>query len=120
MKIVLLVDDEELVRRATARLLKRCGFAPEGAASVDEALARLSKSPAPALIISDLQMPDRTGEELFTEVARRFPGLPFVIASGNVLPEDRVRLTALGVSAFLEKPFSEAALKDLVTRLVAA
>jgi CheY-like chemotaxis protein len=80
---VLLVDDEEIVRRCTVRLLVE--FEVVSTASALEALAILRQDSDFDAVLSDVMMPGMTGPELYAVCYRSFPSVArrFVFASGN-------------------------------------
>ena len=80
---VLLVDDEEIVRRCTARMLG--DFEVVSAASALEALRILRNDSDFDAVLSDVMMPSMTGPELYALCYRNFPAIAqrFVFASGN-------------------------------------
>jgi len=80
---ILLVDDEDMLRRCTARTLTE--FEVVCANSGDEALAILAKDTDFDAVLSDVMMPRMSGPELFARCYRHYPRLAqrFVFASGN-------------------------------------
>jgi CheY-like chemotaxis protein len=78
------VDDEEMVRRCTIRLL--AGFDLVTASSAGEALEILRENQDFDAVLSDVMMPGMSGPELYALCYRNFPSLAqrFVFASGNV------------------------------------
>lgn len=82
--LVLLVDDEEVVRGVTRRLLKTRGYqvleAPHGAAALD--LMR-EREGAVDLVVTDRVMPVMGGAALMAELSRSWPSLPVVVVSGH-------------------------------------
>ncbi len=60
---VLIVDDDETSREYLSALLDALGFVVEGAAGGREALERLSRTPAPDVVILDVVMPELDGVE---------------------------------------------------------
>ena len=70
---ILLVDDDERLRRAAGKVLAAEGYRVVGAGSGREALEQL-KQPAVALVISDLRLPDLDGIGLAETGARTSPG----------------------------------------------
>jgi CheY-like chemotaxis protein len=104
---VLLVDDEEQVRRLVALTLKRHGYRVLSASSGREALELEKAWPEPLhLLLTDVMMPGMTGPEVAVELGRRRPGLPVLLMSGYS-PE------AVGGN-LLRKPFTPAALLERV------
>jgi CheY-like chemotaxis protein len=79
---VLVVDDDELIRRVSEQVLSSHGYEVCTAANGFEALA-LMRNALPDLIISDLNMPSMSGFELLSVVRRRFPQLPVIAITGE-------------------------------------
>lgn len=79
---VLLVDDEELVRTSIGALLTDLGYGVTQVASAEAALAVLETSSRFDLLITDQQMPGRTGSALVRDVRRQRPDLPVLLISG--------------------------------------
>jgi CheY-like chemotaxis protein len=118
---ILLVEDDESVRRYVARLLVRRGYLVHQAADGAQALAELDTlSPAPALLITDLVMPGMTGRELADKVRDRAPRVAVLFVSGY--SEDAVVRRGLetGTIDFLRKPFAPNELLSHVARLLGA
>jgi two-component system, cell cycle sensor histidine kinase and response regulator CckA len=99
---VLLVEDEDGVRRVASRILSRHGFRVIEARSGGEALTRLDDGPID-LVITDVVMPGMSGRELAAQLQRLHPRLPVVFMSGY---SDRQGIRD-DVSMVLSKPFTE-------------
>ncbi len=108
-RVVLLVDDEEAVRRATARALSAVGYTVLDAASGEEALRLAEASPVDVVVL-DYSMPGLSAEETFAGLQRLRPGLPVVCLSG-------LNVTLAGARVQLLKPVRQA---ELVAALEAA
>jgi DNA-binding NtrC family response regulator len=67
------------------------------------------------LVISDLQMPGESGLDLYRSVSFSYPGLPFILMSGNMDPRVRREAMSMGVCNFVEKPFKLSDLRRLIT-----
>ncbi len=117
--VVLLVDDEDPVRRLAERALGRAGWSVLTADSGEEALELLAGRPesAPKItaLVSDMVMPGMDGAALMVEVRRvcASPELPVVLVSGYAEIPLRGGLTAAN-ALFLAKPYS---LADLISAL---
>lgn len=83
-KVVLVVDDEALVRMMAVDLFEEMGFEVLEAASGGEALQVLEHRPDVALLFSDCRMPGMTGPELAELAAERWPHLRIVLVTGYV------------------------------------
>lgn len=109
--LVLLVDDEDVVRVSTADMLSELGYQVVEAVSAEAALALLDKDVAPNLVVTDHLMPGMTGSELARVIRQKNQSLPVLIISGYAESEgiapDLPRLT---------KPFRRV---DLVGSLAA-
>ncbi len=79
---VLVVDDDEHVRRALRRVLKRSGCLLHEAADGDGALAVLSREPV-HVVVSDYRMPGMNGVELLRQVKERWPRVQRVLLTGQ-------------------------------------
>ena len=101
---VLVVDDDEMSRELLHVLLETEGYAVTTADSGEAALAGLgSSTPAPDLILSDMQMPGTTGSALAAELRSATGGETVLLAmSGSQPSEDAVR----EFDGFLLKPFN--------------
>jgi CheY-like chemotaxis protein len=103
----LLVEDERLLRRLTARTLTRAGFdvvtaedGPQGLARAQELGERLD------LLVSDVVMPKFSGIELCQRIREARPHLPVILMSGYPEPASGERALPDDV-VFVQKPFDE-------------
>ena len=105
--LVLLVEDEEVLRRMTSRTLRRLGHEVTEAQDGQDALDILGPEPDVFdLILTDLTMPRMGGAELVRRVRDLGLRLPFIVASGFAdTPEGRAFDRTDGVT-FLPKPFT--------------
>jgi signal transduction histidine kinase/ActR/RegA family two-component response regulator len=103
---VLVVDDEEIVRRTSARVLASLGYTPVQVPGGREALEWLAAQPAPpAAVLLDLAMPGMDGQTCFRELRMRVPGLRIVISSGFSRSGRGEELLAEGAVGFVQKPY---------------
>jgi two-component system nitrogen regulation response regulator NtrX len=102
---VLIVDDEESIRRSVADVLADEGYVSVSAGSVEEAIQKIEVQ-VPDLVLLDVAMPARDGIELLEWLRRSWPELPVIMMSGHGTIETAVRSTKLGAYDFLEKPLS--------------
>ena len=105
MAAILIVDDEESVRRAIANVLSDEGHRPVLASGADEAEKEIAAA-MPDLVLLDVAMPGRDGLELLEQLRLSHPELPVVMMSGHSTIETAVRATKLGAYDFLEKPLT--------------
>ena len=82
---LLIVDDDEAVRRAHRRLLVGSGFEVSEACSGPEALEMVSNGHRPAVVVLDYSMPGMLGDEVLREIRAAIPDLPVEIDPYRVL-----------------------------------
>jgi CheY-like chemotaxis protein len=116
---VLLVEDDPGVRGLMAELLEAAGYAVRVAGRPSEALSLAGEAPVD-LLITDVIMPEMSGRELARSLTERQPGLPVVFVSGYA-GEALARHGGIGpFEWFLQKPFGEADLLQLVAAALSA
>jgi two-component system cell cycle sensor histidine kinase/response regulator CckA len=106
--VVLVVDDEEVVRTTAGQMLASLGFEPALVAGGREALEWLDRSPPPTAILLDMAMPGMDGRACFREMRARHPTLRVVLSSGFTRSVRVEELLAEGAVAFVEKPYRTA------------
>jgi putative two-component system response regulator len=103
-KTVLIVDDEELMRRAIKTKLTKEGYRCSEASCANEALAQLS-SEAFNLVILDIKMPGRPGNELLPEIRSKYPDTAVIMATAVIDPPTIVKCMKDGAHDYIPKPF---------------
>lgn len=114
---VLLVDDEDALRRLFARLLRSWGYEVTEAANGTQGLAALEASTFDA-ICSDISMPDLDGIELLRAVRKRDLDVPVVLLTGAPSIESAGEAIRLGALDYLVKPVDNERLKQSMARAV--
>jgi two-component system cell cycle sensor histidine kinase/response regulator CckA len=103
--LVLLVDDEAVVRRATRRILERGGFSVVEAVNGQEAVDRFAaEGPGIHVIILDVTMPVMGGAEAFRRMRKAGPIVPVIVSSGYDQADTISAFTGDAVG-FLQKPY---------------
>jgi DNA-binding NtrC family response regulator len=100
---ILVVEDDPNARQGLADLLGAWGYETDAAVDGAEALEKIAAF-NPAVVISDLRMPQVTGMELLRQIHDVRPGLRFIMLTGQGTIEEAVEATKLGAYNFLEKP----------------
>jgi excisionase family DNA binding protein len=102
---ILLVDDEESIRKLLSRMLES-SYDVEIAADGDAAIRLLHQPDAHYdLLISDLNMPDMDGLTLIREAQRINPTLAAIVITGYSTESSAIEALNLGVAGYLTKPF---------------
>ena len=104
---ILLVEDEEALRRAATRILERFGYRVLAARDGVEALELFrTHRDAVALVVSDVVMPRMGGEELLAALHRERPGLPVFLATGYTQTDLSGPAQAASGVWFIQKPWT--------------
>src|SRR4051812_33023160 len=115
---ILVVDDDEMVRRALERALRPTGYRILTAHCAAKALELLAANDIVA-VISDYLMPETTGLDLMREVKRRYPTCVKIIITG-FMPERVAEALAAGeIDRFMTKPWENAELRQALEAALA-
>lgn len=115
--LVLVVEDEFLIRMNSADMIRDFGFEVIEATDADEAVSLLESNPAIRVVFTDIQMPGSMDGLLLASVVRdRWPPVALLITSGKVRPP---RDDMPAGARFLPKPYSPWQLKEQLHSLTA-
>ena len=114
-KHIFLIDDDESMRTVLKGMLEFLGFQVYVYASAIEFL-KVSMKAAPAVIITDMQMPDMSGVELQAELLKRGRQIPIIFISGESTLPETISAMKQGAIEFLLKPFERDQLLSAVVR----
>lgn len=113
---MLVVDDEELVRKVCVKTLEGLGIAVESAGSADEAWRLLNLREFDC-VLTDISMPgSMDGTRLTEEVKGRFPATDILVMTGRPTVRTAVSTLQHGALDYLSKPFAPATLESAVRR----
>ncbi len=118
---VLLVEDNDMVRAVTRRILTRGGFVVAAAVDATDALQQCELTGFDVdLVITDIEMPGMSGTQLAERIRLVRPGLRILFISGH--PEERVLRDGVlqAGAAFLEKPFTPNELLEKAREVLSA
>jgi CheY-like chemotaxis protein len=114
--VVLIVEDEAIIRVGAAALVEDLGCEFFEASSADEAIALLEQNPQITIVFTDIQMAgSMDGLQLAAYVRRRWPPLKFIIVSGNHVA------TAIEMpegARFFPKPYNAATIGEAIRTFV--
>jgi len=114
-KRVLVVDDEENLRRVTQLKLQQAGYEAMTASDGRQALEVLARNPHD-LIITDLKMPGMSGMDLLRRVREDYPEIIVVVVTAFGTIESAVEAMKLGAHDYIIKPVNADALRLVVSR----
>src|SRR5689334_18510768 len=118
--ILLVVEDEVLIRLAIAEHLRECGFTVVEAVSSEEAIAVMLSGVEVDLVFSDVQMPgEMDGVGLAQWLAVHYPELPVVLTSGAASAMSMAKAACAQVRFMVAKPYDHAVLTGRFHELLA-
>jgi len=116
---ILLVDDEPSIVRMITQMLTRCGYEVIGKTSSASALNVFKDAPEQFdLVISDLTMPEISGDQLAQEIKQIRPGMPIILCTGHSNRMDENKAKELGIDAFITKPFSRKNITEAIPKVL--
>jgi len=111
MSTILIIDDDDQLRKSFHKLLSEEGYTAEGAAS-GEAGLEIIQSQLPDLVIADIRLPGINGMETFQAIHALEPKLPVIIMTAYGTTETAIEATKMGAFDYILKPFE---IPDMLT-----
>ena len=116
---LLVVDDEEPIIRLEAMVLKRAGYEVTTRTSSIEALAAFRANPERFdLVLTDMTMPNLTGDQLAVEMLSIKPDIPIIICTGFSEALNEEKATSIGVRGILMKPVVKSELRKMIRNVL--
>jgi len=116
---ILFVDDEESMVYVGRYRLERLGYQVEAQTSPAQALKLFQANPDQFdLVITDMTMPQMTGDILVKKILKIRPDMPTILCTGFSEKIDEERSKELGISAYIEKPFDRRDFAKLVRKVL--
>lgn len=121
-KSVLVIDDENSVRKIIRDNLKLSGFTVLEASGGEEGLQAINPENPPGVVITDIIMPDKSGLDVIAEIRRKYPSIRLIAMSGGGRIEEANDLLEkakqLGAHAALSKPLNLDELERMIEELM--
>lgn len=114
---ILIVDDEEDICYFLSRNLSEKGYSTVYSHSLAEAELQLKKD-TPDILLLDNHLPDGKGVDFMRSISDKYPSLKVVMITAHDSPQDRSRAYGNGISFFISKPFTMAAVNQVVDLVV--
>jgi FixJ family two-component response regulator len=115
--VVYIVDDDDLVRKGLARLIRAGGHTPRVYESPERFLDEVENEPG-ACVLLDITMPRMSGLQVQAELKTRGITIPVIAVSARDDDETRRRATDLEARCFFRKPVDDQALLDAIAWVV--
>jgi len=112
---ILLVDDEESIRESIQIILTRKGYKVDSASDGTQALELFKTNPGKYdRIVTDQSMPKMSGVELTKAIRKDNSDIPIILSTGQLGAENKKIFKDIGITAFIQKPWSA---EELITRI---
>lgn len=116
---ILVVDDDPLVLRVVAGMLKALGYGVVVANGGKEAYERYLRDPESiSMVLADLDMPEVNGLKLSELLLKENPDLKMVVMTGYIHEELGLNPDEFGLAAWVEKPMTAARLEDVIKSIL--
>ena len=118
-KTILVIDDEDMLRKVSSAMLKRLGFevlvAEDGQAGID---VYTENKGLIDIILLDMMMPGLSGEETFQKLRLINPEVKVLLTSGYNEQEATQRFTGKGLAGFIQKPYRTQSLSEALDNVL--
>jgi nitrogen regulation protein NR(I) len=119
MSTILIIDDDDQLRRSFQKLLSEEGYSTDSAASGEDGIQRVQKR-APDLVILDMRLPGKNGLETFQAIHAIEPKLPVIIMTAFGTTHHAIEATKCGAFDYVLKPFEIPAMLSLIRQALEA
>jgi CheY-like chemotaxis protein len=118
-ELILVVDDEDIIRRTAKSMLERHGYTVVLAENGKEGVELFQVlSEKVSLVLLDMTMPVMGGEEAFSRMKSIRPDVKVILSSGYNEVEAVRRFTGKGLAGFIQKPYSSIALGEKIRTIL--
>jgi len=121
-KTVLVVDDSSTMRQMVAYTLKNAGYDVVEAGNGKEAVGKLNGGTKPALVVTDLNMPEMDGITLITEIRKMaaFKFTPILMLTTESTDDKKKAGQAAGATGWIVKPFNPEQMLKVIQKVLPA
>lgn len=117
--LILVVDDEEIIRKTAANILKECGYdvvtAENGSSGLSIFRDRFKEICA---VLLDMAMPGLSGQEVYAEMRKIDPNVRVLLASGFRQDSRIEESLKMGINGYIQKPYSMIELSVMVKKII--
>lgn len=113
---ILVVEDDSSMRELLSRILEKNNYRVMEAEDGEQALVVLQQNPEISLVITDIRIPKRDGMNLLSVVVQSYPGVKVILITAFGEVDQYLEAMNVGAFEYLNKPFRNQQLLDLVKR----
>ncbi len=116
---ILLVDDQDIIVQMIKQMLERLGYHVTARTSSTDALEAFRTQPDKFdVVITDMTMPNMTGDKLAAELIKIRPAIPIILCTGFSEMMSKEKTAALGIKGFLMKPVVMKDLSSIIRKVL--
>ncbi len=119
MSLILIIDDDDQLRKSFQKLLSEEGYATDSAASGEDGIQKVKKR-TPDLVILDMRLPGKNGLETFQAIHAMEPKLPVIIMTAFGTTHHAIEAIKLGAFDYVLKPFEIPAMLGIIHQALEA
>ena len=119
MSTVLIVDDDDQLRKSFKKILREEGYEVLEAVSAEESIDRVAAA-APDVVVLDMRLPGMSGLDAFRTIHRIEPKLPVIMMTAYATTETAIEATKLGAFDYILKPFEIPPMLDTIRQALEA
>jgi two-component system, OmpR family, response regulator len=115
---VLIIEDDEIQARFAQNIVMKAGFKQRHAASREEIVSELNKTPLPDIVLLDIELPGTNGFDILGRMRAhpRLKALPVVMLTALASQQDVFKGLSLGAAAYISKPYKKQTLVETVVK----
>lgn len=117
--MILVIDDEEMIRNLAGKILQKGGYKVAFAENGQDGIDLVKAAPEDyELVICDMFMDGISGVETITAIHQFKPEIKFIMSSGNEITADDIPAELVAQTSFLMKPYRSKLLTEMVNNLL--
>ena len=115
---ILIIEDDEIQARFAQNIIMKAGFKQRHAATREEIIAELNKSPLPDCVLLDIELPGTNGFDVLARMRHhpRLKPVPVIMLTAMASQQDVFKGLSLGASAYVAKPYKKQTLVDTIVK----
>ena len=115
--LIIIVDDDKLIRLVLSRLLSKCGYSVETTGNIS-GMWRLISGGNTDLLITDVKLPDGDALNVIPRIKKNFSNLPIIVMSAQSTLITAVKANKIGAFDYISKPFDMNIVLELVKNAI--
>jgi CheY-like chemotaxis protein len=115
---ILIIEDDEIQARFAQNIIMKAGFKQRHAATREEIIGELNKSPLPDCVLLDIELPGTNGFDILARMRQhpRLKPVPVVMLTAMASQQDVFKGLSLGANAYVAKPYKKQTLVDTIVK----